>query len=623
VDVKRPNQVLRDTAGPPRLRMVEPPSTFPDLIQQVRRQGDRVFLPRRHAQSEEPITFARLADDIDSLSSALLDLGICRGDRIGVIAENRYEWLLVDQACANIGAVDVPRGTDTSLVELQFILRHSGCRIVFVDNDRIARELQTRAADLPALETIVVMQDRTELAGARSLGDLQRSGAAAKAAPRLQVAREAVQADDLLTIVYTSGTTADPKGVMLTHNNVLANVRAVAQVLEITCEDSFLSVLPAWHMYERIMDYLALATGAQLVYTERRRIKEDLLAVRPTVFAAVPRIWEVLHDGIIGYALKTKGLRGTLLRHSLRLARSVGSGNAQLAHRLLHGVARLLVLRKVLARFGGRLRLCVSGGGSLPRHVDETLLGMGLPLLNGYGLTETSPVASVRLPSHNEPRHIGPPLPHTKIEPRHTDGRPCTVGETGILWIQGPQVMRGYYENPKKTAEVLTQDGWFNSGDLGHVDARGNVWITGRAKDTIVLAGGENVEPEPIETLIKTSPFVEQAVCLGQDQKGLGALLVPMAEALEHRVPRCDWDVRNGEIHGKAVLDLLRTELDRLIVRQNGCRPCDRVMAMRVLAEPMTPDNGLLTQTLKVRRHVVALRFQPIIESMWKGSRAD
>ncbi|HEX6810852.1 MAG TPA: long-chain fatty acid--CoA ligase [Planctomycetota bacterium] len=603
--------------------MVEPaPSTFAGLLQQARLHGDRVFLPRRRAQTAEPISFAKLASDVDALSAALLELGIGRGDRIGLIAENRYEWLLIDQASATIGAVDVPRGSDTSPIELQFILRHSGCRIAFVEDDRIARELLAAANSLPALEKIVVMQERTEVEGVRTLPELLHRGARARAAA-LQAARDAVQADDLLTIVYTSGTTADPKGVMLTHGNVLANVRAVVQVLEITSEDSFLSVLPAWHMYERIMDYLALATGAQLVYTDRRRIKEDLLAVRPTVFAAVPRIWEMLHDGIVGHSLKLTGARGKMLRTSLGLARRVGGQNAHLGHRLLHALAKRLVLSKVLAKFGGRLRLCVSGGGSLPRHVDETLLGMGLPLLNGYGLTETSPVASVRLPGRNEPRHIGPPLPLTKIEPRRADGRPCAVGETGILWIQGPQVMRGYYENPKKTAEVLTPDGWFNSGDLGHVDARGNIWITGRAKDTIVLAGGENVEPEPIETLIKTSPFVEQAVCMGQDQKGIGALLVPMADALEQKVPRCDWDVCDGEIRGKAVLALLRAELDRLIVRANGCRPCDRVTAMRVLAEPMTPDNGLLTQTLKVRRHVVAKRFAPLIEAMWKGAPAN
>ena len=410
---------------------------------------------------------------------------------------------------------------------------------------------------------------------------------------------------------------------MLTHGNVLANVRAVTEVLQITQADSFLSVLPAWHMYERIMDYLALAAGAQLVYTDRRHIKDDLAAVRPTVFAAVPRIWEMLHDGLVGHSLKLTGWRGALLRHGLRLARLVGSGRAHLGHRLMHAGARPLVLRKVLANFGGRLRLCVSGGGSLPRHVDETLLGVGLPLLNGYGLTETSPVASVRLPQHNEPGHIGPPLPLTTIQARHPDGRTCAVAETGVLWIRGPQVMRGYYDNPRKTAEVLTPDGWFNSGDLGHVDARGNIWITGRAKDTIVLAGGENVEPEPVETIIKTSPLVEQAVCVGQDQKGLGALLVPMADALEREIPRHEWNVRDGELHGKAVHELLRRELDRLLVRENGCRACDRVTTLRVLAEPMTAENGLLTQTLKVRRHVVALRFAAIIAAMFAGPTSN
>jgi long-chain acyl-CoA synthetase len=213
----------------------------------------------------------------------------------------------------------------------------------------------------------------------------------------------------------------------------------------------------------------------------------------------------------------------------------------------------------------------------------------------------------VRLPHQRDPGHIGPPLPHTKIEARRPDGAACAVGETGVLWIRGPQVMRGYYENPTRTAEVLTTDGWFNSGDLGHVDVRGNVWITGRAKDTIVLSGGENVEPEPVEAIVKTSRFVEQVVLVGQDQKNLGALLVPQLEVLAHEVPREQWEPRDGVLHGRAVHALLRRELDRLLV-------------FRVLADPLTPENGLLTQTMKVRRHVVAQRFAPLLAEMFGGS---
>jgi long-chain acyl-CoA synthetase len=595
------------------------PTTFPQMLEQAcATHGERVFLPRRRAQVPEPVTFAALGRDADGLANALLDLGLQRGDRVGVIAENRYEWLLVDQALASLGVVTVPRGSDTAPRELQFILRHSGCKLAFVEDDRVARELLTVRAELPALATLVVMQPTTQVPGALALGDLT-SRARGSAGERLRHARERVQPDDLLTIVYTSGTTAEPKGVMLTHANVLSNMRVVTAAMGFRASDTFLSVLPAWHMYERTMDYLAFAVGAQLVYTDRRRIKEDLLEVKPTVFAAVPRIWEMLHDGMVDKAEKLQGLQGKLLRLGLRVARAVGSGKAHVGQRLLHVLLDGVVLRKVRGRLGGRLRLCVSGGGSLPRHVDETLLGLGLPIKNGYGLTETSPVAAVRLPHQNQPGHIGPPLPQTRIEARHADGSRCRVGETGVLWIHGPQVMRGYYENPTRTAEVLTADGWFNSGDLGHIDARGNVWITGRAKDTIVLAGGENVEPEAVETVIKTSPLIEQAVCVGQDQKSLGALLVPRFESLEARVPRTQWDARDGALHGEAVRRLLRHELDRLLVRDNGLRPIDRVATFTVLAEGLTPENGLLTQTMKVRRHVVAQRFAPMLAAMFGG----
>ncbi len=595
--------------------------TFPDLLEQsVRAHGERVFLPRRRARIVEPVTFRRLLQDAEMVAAGLLDLGLARGDRVGILADNRYEWLLCDIGTLWFGGVDVPRGSDTTPSEIEFILRHSGSRAVFVDDDRLAEAVLQRRSELEALEHVIVMTPATRTAGALALGDLMERGRARLAAHPACVrdAAAQVRAEDLLTIVYTSGTTADPKGVMLTHGNVLANIQAVMETLAIDRSDSFLSALPAWHMYERIMDYLALAAGGQLVYTDRRHIKEDLQQVAPTIFAAVPRVWETIHDGLVAYALKMEGMRGKMLRRVLQLCREQGGGRANVLQRL---ELKLWsgVRKRLLAITGGRLRLAVSGGGSLPRHVDETMLGIGLPLLNGYGLTETSPVASVRRPQDLCAGTIGPPLPGTEIVARGPNGQALPCGETGILWIRGPQVMRGYYRNPEKTGEALDQDGWFNSGDLGHVDARGRVWITGRAKDTIVLAGGENVEPEPIETALKTSPLIEQAVCVGQDQRVLGALLVPAFDLLEQAVPRTQWDEIHGLLTGRRVTEVLRREVDRLITREGGFRPCDRVGPFRVLAAPLTVENGALTPTLKVRRHIVHRRFHQAIAAMFSG----
>jgi len=597
------------------------PTTIPELLDQlVRDRGDQVFLPRRTAQDHTPISFGRLADDVDALATALLDLGLRRSDHVGLVAENRYEWLLIDMALASIGVVDVPRGSDTTPTELQFILEHSGSCAAFAENDKVAGDLLKMQGALPKLRHVIVMADATDEDGALALGDLLRRGADLRGAraSALTEARTAVRPDDLLTIVYTSGTTAEPKGVMLSHANVLSNLSTCVDVLKITEQDSFLSVLPAWHMYERIMDYLALATGGQLTYTDRRKIKEDLQSVRPTIFAAVPRIWEMLHDGIINTSLKLQGLQGKLFRRCIAVSRRVGAGKASLNERLQFAVLDKIINKKIRNGLGGRLRLCASGGGALPRHVDETFLGMGIPLRNGYGLTETSPVAAIRLPHQTQPGHIGPPIPKTRIEARLDDGTACGANETGVLWIKGPQVMRGYYENPGRTKEVLTDDGWFNSGDLGHVDEHGNFWITGRAKDTIVLAGGENVEPEPIETLIKTSPLIEQAVVVGQDEKALGVLIVPSTEALEHEIPRSDWDTQGDALRSDALRKLYRSELDRIITRENGCRPTDRIAALHILSAALTPDNGLLTQTLKIRRHVIGERYADLIRELFR-----
>jgi long-chain acyl-CoA synthetase len=586
------------------------PTTFPALLQHVAATyGERVFLRRRSARGGDPVTFRELADDARLLGAGLLASGVRRGAHVGLVADNRYEWLAADLACASIGAADVPRGSDTAPAELAFLLEHSGCTFAFADDDAVARSILGARERLPALQQVCVLAEQTALPGVLTLRELRERGREWQRTNDLQRAAAAVEPEDLLTIVYTSGTTAEPKGVMLTQRNVLSNIEHVSVVLGIGPHDLFLSVLPAWHMYERIMDYVAMTYGAGIAYTDRRHIKDDLQQWRPTAFAAVPRIWEMLHDGIVNHCHKLGGFRRKLLVAALGASRKVGARKAGLGTRLVHRLYDLLLLRKIRAVTGGRLRIAVSGGGSLAPHVDELLLGLGLPLLNGYGLTETSPVAAVRVPGRNRPHTIGPPIPATEIEIRDGQGRRVADGQVGLLWIRGPQVMRGYYKNEKKTREVLAADGWFNSGDLACRTPDGQFQITGRAKDTIVLSSGENVEPEHIETAIKTSLYIEQAVVVGQDQKVLGALLVPALEALEQAVPRAEWDQRNGELHSRRVQELLRGELDRLLTRANGFRPCEAIASFRVLSEYLTVENGLLTPTMKVKRHVVHERF--------------
>jgi long-chain acyl-CoA synthetase len=591
------------------------PQTFPALVDQVCRSfGERVFLARRDSQGGGSVTYRELVGEVRRLAAGLLALGLRPGDRIAILAGNGYRWILADLATTYAGMVDVPRGADTAPAELLGILGHAGCRLALAEDDCCARELVRLQPQLPELSFVGSLRNTTELDGVLTLPEIMARGE-----PHLAELAEIsanVRPADLMTLVYTSGTTAEPKGVMLSHHNITSNMCAVAQVLHVAPGDVFLSILPAWHTYERMMDYLAMASGSQLVYTNRRQLRDDLRQVRPTIFAAVPRVWESLHDGIVNHCQKMPGRRRKFLLSVLKNARDVGGRRASRLQRFLHRLYRPTVLRAFRRASGGRLRICVSGGGALPPHVDECLLGIGLPLLNGYGLTETSPVVAVRPPWNRRPRTIGPPLPDTEIEIRGENGAVRPPGETGVLWIKGPQVMQGYYRNPERTAQVLA-DGWFNSGDLGHKDERGYLYITGRAKDTIVLASGENVEPEPLETAIKTSSLVDQAVVVGQDRKCLGAILVPMAEVLEEQVPRPEWGECDGFLRGQRVRQLFRRELDQLLSRQRGFRPCENVAHFHLRLEPMTQENELLTPTLKVRRHIVQARFEREITEMF------
>ncbi|MGE0143590.1 MAG: long-chain fatty acid--CoA ligase [Planctomycetota bacterium] len=585
------------------------------------RFGDAVFLPRRDAKGGEPTTFRQLADAVREVAAGLLALDVRRGDRVGLISENRREWLIADLACARIGAPDVPRGTDTAPAELAFLLGHANCQFVFVETMKAARELSQLRAQLPNLGTFCVLAERSEDPDILDFDRLRERGRAFLAAHPGELDRVAAQVgrEDLLTVIYTSGTTANPKGVTLTHGNLLSNIEMVEEVLHFDREDTALSILPSWHSYERIMDYVLLYAGSQLVYSDRRRLREDLRAVQPTIFVAVPRVWEMLYDGIIAQCRKQVGIARKIVDRVLANCRAIGAGRAGIVTRLSQKVLGRSVLPKLRQATGGRLRIAVSGGGSLPAHVDESLLGMGIPLLNGYGLTETSPVVALRRLEHNRAYTIGPPLPRTQCEIRDESGHVLPPDRVGIIWIRGPQVMQGYWNNVEQTANVLI-DGWFNSGDLGCIDSRGELRITGRAKDTIVLAGGENVEPDRLETQLKTSPFIDQVVVLGQDQKHLGALLVINAENLSQEIAEADWENDEGVLRSDAVQRLLRREIDRLVSRAQGFRPSERIASFRALLEPMTAENGLMTQTMKIRRHIVNERYAPLIAELFAAS---
>jgi long-chain acyl-CoA synthetase len=587
------------------------------FLEKGRTQPDRIALGRRDSKGGPPLSYGNLLGAAGEVAAGLLALGLEPGDRVGVIADNSSAWLETDIGILLAGGVSVHRGADTSPSESEFILRHSDARFAIVEQTECARHLCGNKRSIDGLERVFAFEGTACPEGSASVTELRQRGRnhMSSHATCLEASVDSRGPEDLATIVYTSGTTAEPKGVMLTHKNLLHNIDVVPEVLHLDAGDLFLSILPSWHMFERILEYAALAQGAQIVYTDARRIRDDLKSVKPTVLAAVPRIWETIYKGILGRIEGANALKRHLLEVALELCTRSVRGEAT----ALEGGIRHLLEKTLLAPFqaavGGRLKLAVSGGGTLPAQVDEFFLALGIPLLNGYGLTETSPVVSVRLPGSNSLGTIGPPLPGTEVEIRDDAANPLPVGETGV--ICGPQIMKGYFKNPDATSKVIDDRGWFNSGDLGCLTEDGQLRITGRAKDTIVLSSGENVEPEPIESALRTSTLLGQVVLVGQDQKQIGALIVPNLEPLEEVLDRRLWEEADGVLTGKAVRALVRRELDRTITRANGFRSVDQIGPFRLLAAPFTREDGSVTSTLKIKRRVVLERHADLITAMY------
>jgi long-chain acyl-CoA synthetase len=557
---------------------------------------------------------------VEELSMGLRALGVEKGDKVALLSENRPEWAIVDLGTLCAGAVDAPIYATLPPAQVLYILNDSEAKVAFVSNPVQARKIAEVRDKAPLLKHVVRF-DANDLPGMMSFEEMRAKGREALAKDPTAVRTRAAEAkpDDLATLIYTSGTTGDPKGVMLTHSNIVSNTVASSKVFEaLGPEDVALSFLPLCHIFERMAGhYLMLYKGATIAYAEGvEQVPANMQEVRPTVMASVPRLYEKMFARVQDKVAQDPPLRQKIFRWAIGVGREVFSHRVKKTTpgpllKLKAALADKLVFSKIKERTGGRLRLFVSGGAPLSKEIAEFFGAAGMLIIEGYGLTETSPVIAVNRPDDLRPGTVGKPV----------DGVEVKIAEDGEILTRGPHVMRGYFKKPADTAEAIDKDGWFHTGDIGIFDADGFLAITDRKKDIIVTSGGKNIAPQPIETLIKTNKYVTEVVMIGNRRHFPAALVVPNFENLEA------W------ARGKGIPLTSRQELvDRpevVAFYEQAIKDLtphlaqfERIKKIAVLPKEFSIESGELTPKLSVKRRVVEQKYKDLIDKMYEGAAA-
>lgn len=594
--------------------------------------------------SYRPNSYEQLEELVVSFGSALVLLGVKEREGVGLISENSLRWMAADLAILGNRAYDVPRGTESTDVELLYILDHAALKTVIVENKEQCDRLVRMKDELPLLEKIIVLEEgfkgTDHYRGIYSFDELLNM-AEEKERELFKKRRVETLSEDVATLMYTSGTSGVPKGIPLTHANIMHNVRHLPGLVPIIAEDRFLSILPVWHIFERTIEYLVLSRGASLWYTTKFSILKDLVLVNPSYMPSVPRIWISVYNGVMSnvrHAGKME-LFEKFFNHSIKVVneRRYQQGRqylkveeealpfrAAFTDHLFHFLGDMLIYKKVRKKLGNFFKAGVSGGGSLPTYIDDFFEVLGITLLEGYGLTETSPVLCVRTPSHRIPYTVGRPMPETRIRILDDDGREISDSTTGVIWVNGPQVMSGYYKNEEESAKVLMSDErslqWFNTGDLGRWTKQGDITVLGRIKDTIVLIGGENIEPAPIEMAMQKSELIDQVMICGQDQEYLSALVVPAGDKLRELCKEFDIEYTAGEYmnysNNRELVGVYLSVIESLVSEKTGFRELEKVHAIAFIP-PFTMENGLLTHTFKIKRYLAMKEYRNVIKSMY------
>ncbi|MBN2546429.1 MAG: AMP-binding protein [Spirochaetes bacterium] len=598
---------------------------------------DKAVFSSKVNEKYADISYGDFYKKVKILISGLIEAGIKKGDKIFLFSDNRLEWILLDFAFQGLGAVTVPRGTDTGLSEAEFIINHSGSNYLVIENTKAEEKINKlkfkgkKIAIENGVKECSFYFDMIMKSGKENFEKNRK---------RIENLSYSINESDLVTIIYTSGTTGNPKGVMLSHQNFLHDITNALLTLPVSDKDVTISVLPIWHIFERTVEYVMIYSGANVYYSSIKTFVNDVKIIKPTMVIVVPRILEAFYDKVQLNISKMKGFKKGLFNFVYNMSMIYFSlGNYIKKTKIFYKRANFLVilacsivkplflsvyaLSRILFKsiknvLGGKVRLVISGGGSLPIHIDKFFNLIGLCLVDGYGLTETSPIIALRDPCHPVIGTSGAPIKNIEVKIISPDGNHAPAGQKGELIVKGGIVMQGYYSNKAATDKVLT-NGWFHTGDLAVKTYYGEVKILGRIKDTIVLSGGENIEPEKIETYINRSELVENSVVIGQNQKRLKALVVPNREkiidmAADKKISYSDYE---SLINSDKIYDQIRKEINENVNSNPEFKSFEKIFEFTLIPDAFKIGEEL-TQSLKLKRYVIYEKYKKIIDEMFK-----
>ena len=594
-----------------------PPGTLNQLFFNAARKWNKPDAMQVRVDGRwQPISHATVLERVRRIALGLDAIGVRRGDRVAILSENRPEWAMADYACLTAGFTDVPIYATLPAEQIPYLLEDSGSVAIFISTAAQAAKFASVRKSCPQLRHVIVFDDAARRDADMTFAELEAKGASVDSPERAaEHERNAmsVKPDDIATIIYTSGTTGNPKGVMLSHDNIHSNVEACCRIIAMA-GDTALSFLPLSHIFERMGDYWFFTTGTGIAYVESfDLVPVAMQEVHPTIAMSVPRLYEKMYARVLENALAGSAIKKRVFFWGRavadRWADEVLAGRKPGA--LLgaqYALAQKLVFSKLKARTGGRMRFFVSGGAPLAPEINKFFYAAGLTILEGYGLTETSPVISVNTPQNFRIGTVGKPI----------DGVEVKIAPDGEILTRGPHVMKGYFNKPEATAEAIDAEGWFHTGDIGVIED-GFIRITDRKKDIIVTAGGKNIAPQPIENMVKTNKYVSQAVMIGDRRKFPILLVVPNFEQLEKwaKLKNMIWTERSQLLAMPAVHAMMDQEVRSKLT---GLAPFESPKKIALLGTDFSVDSGELTPTLKVKRRVIERNYKSLIDSLYDAT---